>query len=665
MCGIAGIWYRDGRAVAHQALASMVDTLVHRGPDGVGVHIGGDVGLGHRRLKVIDLSEAAAQPIWVPDRSVCMVYNGEIHNYLELAADLRKAGARLRADNDTEVLLWAYRLWGEACFERLNGMWAAAFWQPAERRLLLSRDRFGIKPLLYSIRGARVGFASEAKALLAAFPEERRPDRALVHDFAVGAVPDADEHTFFDNVRSVPPGHLLCIEPTRAATRQHWNFRPGTEASRPDAPEAFRHLLKDSVRVRLRSDVPIGVLLSGGLDSSTVARIAVGETRHSLQCFSLRYAAASLDESRYASLVADDPARYQIHWVTPSAENLLATIGSIVWHHDAPTPLRGRYPQWHVLREASRHVTVVLGGQGADELLGGYDRFVLPFALDRLDPRVAGQYSRWTLARDLFQLGKVSTGIHRLLPGLITRESRRRLGALARRWAPPNAVLYPLARDGAIPDRPVLKHRILGGWSQAVVERPYRSRLNNALWTELRYAGLPEVLHSEDALSMAFSLESRLPFLDHRIVEFCFSLPYSDKIGEGWTKLLLRQATAGLLPEPVRWRRHKLGFPGDYAGWLAADQGLDAVRQVLLDQVTLERGWFDRRWLKRRLGGERAKAAQWVRRHLFQIWHLLTLELWCRQFLDGDDGLRSATLAHGRSAAASAATAGAAPTGAA
>ena len=472
MCGIAGIWYRDGRAVAHQALASMVDTLVHRGPDGVGVHIGGDVGLGHRRLKVIDLSEAAAQPIWVPDRSVCMVYNGEIHNYLELAADLRKAGARLRADNDTEVLLWAYRLWGEACFERLNGMWAAAFWQPAERRLLLSRDRFGIKPLLYSIRGARVGFASEAKALLAAFPEERRPDRALVHDFAVGAVPDADEHTFFDNVRSVPPGHLLCIEPTRAVTRQHWNFRPGTEASRPDAPEAFRHLLKDSVRVRLRSDVPIGVLLSGGLDSSTVARIAVGETRHSLQCFSLRYAAASLDESRYASLVADDPARYQIHWVTPSAENLLATIGSIVWHHDAPTPLRGRYPQWHVLREASRHVTVVLGGQGADELLGGYDRFVLPFALDRLDPRVAGQYSRWTLVRDLFQLGKVSTGIHRLLPGLITRESRRRLGALARRWAPPNAVLYPLARDGAIPDRPVLKHRILGGWSQALVERP-------------------------------------------------------------------------------------------------------------------------------------------------------------------------------------------------
>ena len=657
MCGIAGIWHRDGRAVAHQAVESMIDTLVHRGPDGAGAYLAGNVGLGHRRLKVIDLSEAAAQPIWLPDRSLCMVYNGEIHNYRELAADLRQAGARLRAENDTEVLLWAYQTWGEACFERLNGMWAAAFWQPAPRRLLLSRDRFGIKPLVYSIRGPRVGFASEPKALLAAFPEERQPDCALVHDFAVGAVPDADEHTFFENIRSVPAGQSLCIETSRERMHPHWNFRPGTEAARPDAPEAFRHLLEDAVSIRLRSDVPIGVLLSGGLDSSAVARMAVKEARPPLQCFSLRYAAAALDESRYASLVADDPARYQVHWVTPSAQNLLETIGSIVWHHDAPTPLRGRYPQWHVLREAARHVTVALGGQGADELLGGYDRFVLPFALDRLDPRIEGQYSRWRLASDLLQLGKVSTGIHRLLPALMTREVRRRLAALTRRWAPPKAVFHPLARDGLIGDRPVLRHRILGGWSEANVERPYRSRLNNALWMELRYAGLPEVLHSEDALSMAFSLESRLPFLDHRVVEFCFSLPYSEKMGAGWTKLLLRRATAGLLPEPVRWRRHKQGFPGDYAGWMAGEQGLDAVRDVLLDPITLGRGWFDRRWLERRLGSGRAQAAKWVRSHLFQIWHLLTLEVWARQFLDGDQGLRLTPRAYGRSDAAAAAMA--------
>ena len=632
----------------------MIDALVHRGPDGAGIHILDDVGLGHRRLKVIDLSEAATQPIWVPDRSICMVYNGEIHNYLELAEALRHDGAQLRAENDTEVLLWAYRLWGEACFERLNGMWAVAFWHPAERRLLLSRDRFGIKPLLYSVRGARVAFASEAKALLAAFPEERRPDRALVHDFATGALPDADEHTFFANIRSVPAGQVLHIDPAHERRRQHWNFQPGTESLRADAPEAFLHLLKDAVKLRLRSDVPMGVLLSGGLDSSSVARIAVAENWRALQCISLRYDAASLDESDYVRQVADDPALYEIHWVTPSAENLLATVASIVWHHDAPTPLRGRYPQWHVLREASRYVTVVLGGQGADELLGGYDRFILPFALDRLDARVAGPHSRWTLPRELFQLGQISDGIHRVLPQIMWRGVHRRLGPMARRWTSRGAWPRSLARNGlarngiAVADRATPAHRFLEAWDGPHAERPYRSRVNNALWEELRHAGLPEILHSEDALSMAFSLELRLPFLDHRIVEFCFSLPYSEKIGEGWTKLLLRRATAGVLPEPVRWRRHKLGFPGDYAGWLGADEGLDAVQAVLLDPITLQRGWFDPRWLRRRLGGSRAGASRWARQHVYQIWHLLTLELWCRQFLDGDRPIPPAPPARAR-----------------
>lgn len=642
MCGIAGIWHRDGRPVEPRALESMVETLVHRGPDGAGAYISGGVGLGHRRLKVIDLSDAAAQPIWLPDRSLYMVYNGEIHNYLELATDLRAAGAALRACNDTEVVLWAYRIWGEQCFTRFNGMWAAAFWQPADARLVLSRDRFGIKPLVYSVRGARIAFASEPKALVAAFPEERRPDRQLVHDFVAGGVPDSDDHTFFENIRSVPPGQLLSIGLTHETTRRYWNFQPGQEIIRPDAPEAFLALLKDAVSVRLRSDVPVGVALSGGLDSSAVARLAAGANHQSLQCFSLRYPSASLDESAYALLVADDPARYQIHWVTPSAEDLVATTAAIVWHHDAPTPIRGRYPQWHVLREAGKHVTVVLGGQGADELLGGYDRFVLPYALDRLDPHLACVRSKWTLARELVELGRVSTGIHRLLPRLVLAAIARRLGVFPRKHA--------LAFDGPIRNLPILHHRFVGASGGRTIERPYRSRLNNALWNELRSAGLPEILHSEDAISMAFSLESRLPFLDHRIVEFCFSLAYDEKIGEGWTKLLLRRATSGIVPEPIRLRRHKLGFPGDYAAWLAGAESFESVRNILLDQTTLERGWLDRTWLRHRLAGPRRQAQHWVRRHLQQVWMLLTLELWCRLYLDDDRGMRPAAPADLRDA---------------
>jgi asparagine synthase (glutamine-hydrolysing) len=613
----------------------MLDSLIHRGPDGVGWHVAGGVALGHRRLKIIDLSEDAAQPIWLPDRSVCMVYNGEIHNYVELAAELRLAGARLRAENDTEVLLWAYRIWGEECFERLNGMWAAAFWEPVKRRMILSRDRFGIKPLLYMLRGPRVAFASEAKALLAAFPEERRPDRQQLRDFVGGNLPDPDagERTFFENVKSVLPGHFLRIETTRETSHQHWTFRPGTEISRPDAPEAFLDLLRNAVKLRLRSDVPFGVLLSGGLDSSTVARLAANETPHPLCCISLQYPSSALDESGYSRLVANDPARYTHHWVTPPVDNLLDTIAAIVWHHDAPTPMRGRYPKWYVMQAASRFVTVVLNGQGADELLGGYERFVMPYLLDRLNSRLAHKQSRWSLIGELYRLGQVSSGIHRVLPpplfAALARQMRRHLGKRG-------------VNSGTAVTRPSERELPSGG--------PYCSRLNNALWGELRTAGLPEILHGEDALSMAFSLESRPPFLDHRVVEFCFSLAYDEKIAEGWTKLLLRRATSGILPEPIRLRRQKLGFPGDYAGWLGRGAGLDAVQGLLLDRTTLERGWLNRKSLQDNLGRSRRRAERWVNRNPQTTWRAVTFELWCRQFLDRDRSLLPALSNRARTA---------------
>jgi asparagine synthase (glutamine-hydrolysing) len=629
MCGIAGIWYRDRQPVDFGCIESMTDSLVHRGPDGAGVYIGTDgIALGHRRLKIIDLSDAAAQPVWLPDRSLCMVYNGEIHNYLELGRELTAAGARLRALNDTEVLLWAYKLWGEDCFERLNGMWAAAFWEPHRQQLLLSRDRFGIKPLYYSQAGVRVAFASEPKAILAAFPQEREADSARLRTFVRNSLadPDGDGHTFFKNVRALSPGCVMRIREDGMDRRKFWSFEPGQEIHRPDAAEEFLHLLRDSVRIRLRSDVPVGVLLSGGLDSSTVARLAEAEVSRPLECVSLRYDSAAIDESHYARMVASDPNRYNIHWVTPSPRDLLRTMASIVWHHDAPTPMRGRYPQWHVLKEASRFVTVVLGGQGADELLGGYDRFMLPYLRDRLDPIFPQTRSRWRVAGEIIRLGGISVGAHRILPfhakALLMGWLRRRFGRLASR-KPQTATVA-----AGVP-----------------FERPYRSKLNNALWNEFRHSGLPEVLHAEDSLSMAFSLESRLPFLDHRVVEFCFGLAFDEKICDGWTKHLLRRAAVGVLPEDVRLRRRKLGFPGNYAGWLGGlgqDEGLDTVRGLLLEKCAIERAWLDGPWIKRTFGHSRERANQWVTARTEQTWRLVTAELWSRLFIDGDPSMRPA-----------------------
>jgi asparagine synthase (glutamine-hydrolysing) len=597
----------------------------HRGPDGAGVHVAGDLGLGHRRLAVVDLSDDAAQPFWLPDRSLALVFNGEIHNYLELAEALRREGVTLRTRSDTEVALHAYARWGEACFERFNGMWAMAFWQPHEARLLLCRDRFGVKPLLYSIRGDRIAFASEAKALVRAFPEERRADLGMLRDLLAGGVPDADSATFFANIQSVAAGSLLEVRRDRVATRRYWRFVPGEEAPRADAAAELRELLTDSVRLRMRSDVPVGIALSGGLDSSTIARLVARTVDRPIHCFSIRNAKARLDESRYAQQVADDPARYVMHWIEPPGDALLDTAARLVWHHDAPMPIRGRYPQWHLMRAAAGTVKVMLDGQGADELLGGYGRFVLPWLVDRVDPRVPGSRSLAGLPCELRQLGRVTTGIHRLLPRLllasIARGVRRRT-RLAR------------VRGPSLPAGPLTDLRYMDSFGSAQAERPWRSRLNNALWNEFRHAGLPEVLHAEDACSMAFSIESRLPFLDHRVVELCFRLPFDAKIGAGWTKKVLRQAAEPLLPAEICWRRHKLGFPADYGEIVGGARGLDDLRGVLLDRRSVERGYVDAGWLRRRLGGSATSARHWVQSNLVTAWSLLTLELWSRLFLD-------------------------------
>jgi asparagine synthase (glutamine-hydrolysing) len=618
MCGIAGIWERSGRPVEREPLERMAAILRHRGPDGSGIHLDTDLGLANRRLAIVDPGAAGDQPMGLAARGRWLTYNGEIHNYLELRRELQSLGVRFRTKTDTEVVLEAYAAWGMDCFERFNGMWALGLWDARERRLVLSRDRFGIKPLRYSVRGQRICFASEAKAILVAFPEEREPDGGEIGRFLSGHHTDSSEATFFANVKSLPAA--CCLVVTRDGLREtgYWGFRPGDESPEPDAADQFRELLRDSVRLRMRSDVPVGACLSGGLDSGAIAALVDVPDGQRMQCFSLDYGGSRDDESRYAAAAAAARGgRLALHWVRPDPGDLLETIGRVVWHHDAPMPIRGRLAQWHVMQEAGRHVKVVLDGQGADELLAGYSRHVFPYVADRILRRPGG--GGGGLAREVSDLGRI--------------ESRSRLWFLARTPLP--VVQRAAGRPPWLAPR-VLRHDFARSFdaSPRKRERPYRSELNNTLWNEFRREGLPEVLHAEDALSMAFSIESRTPFLDHRLVELCFSLPYSDKMSGGWTKSLLRRGLAGEMPREILERRRKLGFPAPVGTWLRPDDTWNAVRELLLDPRCLDRGIFDRRRLEGALRAYRLGPTLYAAHRTGRVWAWITLELWFRQFID-------------------------------
>ncbi|HUO82689.1 MAG TPA: asparagine synthase (glutamine-hydrolyzing) [Gammaproteobacteria bacterium] len=626
MCGIAGIWRRDGVPIAPGVLADMGRSLRHRGPDGAGEWQDGCVGFAHTRLSIVDASDRSAQPMRNADASRVLIYNGEIHNYRELRAELAAAGVAFRSTGDTEVVLASFERWGEPAFERFNGMWALAIWDADARRLVLSRDRFGIKPLYYSVRGSRIAFASEPKAILAAFPEERVADGEEVHAFLNGGSPDVGDHSFFRNIRAVRPATTMRFAATGAAQASvYWRFEPGNILpTGAGAAERFRALLDDAVRLRMRSDVPVGAALSGGLDSSAVARLAVANGG-ALDCFSLRYPGKPYDESGYAAAVADS-AQYRMHWVEPDPGEVMPLAHDIVWHHDSPVPIRGRLPHWAVMRAASRHVRVILEGQGGDELLAGYPHFDRPYLTDRLrSMRWWSPASLGALRRELVRLNELRGGRR----GPLTAMALRRLKSLLPRWPWMRFETRQFASQFGGLDP--LRRR--SPWSSPEVPRPFASHLNNALWLELRFGGMPESLHGADAMSMAFSIESRAPFLDHRLVEFCFALPFEEKIRDGWTKSILRRALERDLPESVLRRTHKLGFPAPYGEWLSRDDNYAAIREILLSRACRDRGVLAPAALERWLPAA-PRGQAYVRRYVETVWRMLTLEIWFQKFID-------------------------------
>lgn len=624
MCGIAGIWNRNGQPVENETLHGMISTMTHRGRDGSGTFIDQDLGLAHVRMSIIDLSDGGHQPMSSADGRYHINYNGEIHNYIELRKELESTGYSFHSHCDTEVALAAYVTWGENCFNRFNGMWAMAIWDSTRRELTLCRDRFGIKPLVYSIRGTRIAFASEAKSILHSFPIEREPDFAQVYTYLKGSVTDIDRTTFFKNIKSMPPGTVMKITMNAINESKFWNFKPGNELSRQDAEEEFRRLLIDATRIRLRSDAPMAVWLSGGLDSSVITRITRSLVQDPIECYSLRYENWHYDESAYASSVANEPEHYRMHWVTPDRSRLFDTIDKIVTHHDAPPPARGRYAMWHIAEETARHQKVVLTGDGSDELFGGYGIFMIPYLYDRLritEPPRPGKLSALT---ELAHLARVRPqhSIH-LLKNIMTP-------LLYRAGFESSSSNMVTTREFERNYRYLDTSEYQAGWAHRKLERPYQSALNNALWHEFTRRGLPEILHGFDALSMAHTIESRSPFLDHRVVEFCFSLSYDEKIRDGYTKSLIRRSFRDMLPPDVRDRRFKLGFQSPATEWLLGDEAMKVITERLFEGECIRNGIFDSTKFSAQL--KKVKSGQFKNAGA-HVWQWLCLENWYRTFI--------------------------------
>ena len=644
MCGIAGVFAPEKGALL--PVRRMADALRHRGPDDEGylfadveraqvwrfsgastaagvphprlngqVPASATLALANRRLAILDPSPAGHGPMGSSDGRLWVTYNGEIFNYLELRDELLARGHRFTTGTDTEVLLAAYAEWDTEALHRLNGMFAFALYDAPRRRLLCVRDRFGVKPFHYAWDGRLFAFASEIKGLLAHPSVPCQSHTGTELSFLVSGAIDEGEQTFFEGIRRLSPGHLLDIDLARPAVEpRRWYSLP-FEAPRAPASGEFRGLLEDAVRLRLRSDVPVGTCLSGGLDSSSIVGLTAalrGGGAPARKSFSIVYPIPGLDESAYVDEVVAQTG-VESHRATPGADELRRDLDALVRAQEEPFPSAGPYSQWRVMQLArAQGVTVLLDGQGADEVLGGYHYHYGPFLAETA--RTHGLPAAFRAARQAAEVTGRPLGFFVALLGYHGLPLPMKLRSLA---------LARGATHGRVP--PGLIDPEVG---RALATRPpsERHRARPSLSAERRAniaaTSLPALLRYEDRNSMAFSVEARTPFLDYRLVERALAFPADSLIHDGWTKHVLREAARGLVPESVRLRRDKLGFATPERDWLQALApevrawlGPEARVRSLLRKDALSS------WLADTDAGLAARPG---------LWRLLSLELWRR-----------------------------------
>ncbi len=623
MCGILAVMQRDGAPIDPELVARMRDTMAHRGPDDVGLRSDGVVALAHRRLSILDLTASGHQPMCNEDGTIWIVLNGEIYNYVELTADLIRRGHQFRSRSDTETIIHLYEEYGVGCLDHLVGMFGFVLWDARKQQLFAARDRIGIKPVYYHETPERLTCASEMKALVDDPAVARRVDHRAMADFLF-AGQYLGGKTPFEGVRELPPAHYLLATRERTTLARYWDLEfDYHERSWDDTVAEVRSLLDDAVRIHCRSDVPLGCHLSGGLDSSTVTSFAVRHCQ-GMPAFAIRFEGngKQYDETRYAKAVcAASGTRYLE--ATPGPEDFWRLLASLVWHMDTPLFGIGAFSYYTVSRLASRFVKVTLTGHGGDEIFAGYPaQFAATFGTTAMfDRLVSGHRPAAPLAR-----------LTRLLR---ERGVRGVYGALARRLR--NLARGPETLEEVwvglhcnVLDRSNYETgfvRGLGGYSPLEEYlAPFRrarttETLDRCLYHDL-VSYLPSLLHQEDRVSMSLSVESRVPLLDHRLVQLLATVPPALKARNREPKALLRAAARGTVTDQVLDRRDKVPFSVPIQPWLEGPLW-PRIRELLESRVARDRGIF-----RHPAGG--------IRPDTPDLWNRLNIEVWHRIFIDQD-----------------------------
>ncbi|MGH7432460.1 MAG: asparagine synthase (glutamine-hydrolyzing), partial [Candidatus Methylomirabilales bacterium] len=626
--GIVGILKFDPQETVDETrLKRMRDTLFHRGPDGEGLWVEGPVGLGHRRLSIVDVA-GGHQPMANEDETAWIVYNGEIYNHAALRPGLEARGHCYRTRSDTETILHLYEEEGERCVERLQGMFAFAVWDRARGRLLLARDRLGIKPLYYACTDHELVFASEIKAILAAGAVRPALNEMILPEFLATRFVSGEE-TFFRGVRKLLPGRTLTWSPAEGLReRRYWRLPVGIDESRLTLGERaseVRARLEGAVRSHLMSDVPLGLFLSGGIDSSGLAALMAPMVKEPIRTFAVGFDEPGANELAYARLAARSVGAEHREVVVSPAE-FFDALPHLVWHEDEPIAFPSSVPLYFVSRLAREHVKVVLTGEGADELFLGYNRYRVTSWNERLGR------AYWGLVPGTLR-GKVSRLIQ-ALPRPLGRYAGRTFLAF-----PPGPRELFYENFAVFPED--LRHHLLTDPRFLAARDPYAAGLrcydeaSGGILERMSHADLQtylvELLMKQDQMSMAASIESRVPFLDHEFVEHVTAMPGRFKL-RGWqTKAVLRAALRDLVPREILTRR-KMGFPVPVGRWFRG-AFWPVVREFVLGPRALRRGFFEPSFLRRLAEEHRAGAGE----HGDRLWLLMNLEIWQRIFLDGED----------------------------